>query len=135
MNSAFPFLAAAALLLGASTAQAARPMGHGANSNIIIPATPPLQSSVPPTTNSGALDGPQTIGTPPVNAGALGITNQGAIGVPNPQSFGALPGSPGSATFDPNAALPSLDNQGSALAPTPGTSASGIRAPRTSGGM
>ena len=48
MNSAFPFLAAAALLLGASTAQAARPMGHGANSNIIVPATPPLQSSVRP---------------------------------------------------------------------------------------
>jgi hypothetical protein len=134
MKSAFPFLAAAALLLGASTAQAARPMGHGANSNIIIP-TPQLQSSVPPTTNSGALDVPRPLGTPPVNAGALGITNPGAIGVPNPQSFGALPGSPGSATFDPNAALPSLDNQGSALAPTPGTSASGIRAPSTSSGM
>jgi hypothetical protein len=117
MKSAFPFLAAAALLLGASTAQAARPMGHGADSNISIPATPPLQSSVPPTTNSGALDVPRPLGTPPVNAGALGITNPGAIGVPNPQSFGALPGSPGSATFDPNAALPSLDNQGSALAP------------------
>jgi hypothetical protein len=135
MKSAFPFLAAAALLLGASAAQAARQMGHGADSNISIPATPPLQSSVPPTTNSGAPDVPWPLGTPPVNAGALGITNPGAIGVPNPQSFGALPGSPGSATFDPNAALPSLDNQGSALAPTPGTSASGIRAPSTSSGM
>jgi hypothetical protein len=135
MNSAFPFLAAAALLLGASTAQAARPMGHGADSNISIPATPPLQSSVPPTSNSGALDGPQTIGTPPVNAGAIGTMNPGAIGVPNKQSFGALPGQPGSATYDPKAALPSLDNQGSALAPTPGTSASGIRAPSTSSGM
>jgi hypothetical protein len=90
MKSAFPFLAAAALLLGASTAQAARPMGHGADSNISIPATPPLQISVPPTTNSGALDVPRPLGTPPVNAGALGITNPGAIGVPNPQSFGAF---------------------------------------------
>ena len=134
MKSAFPFLAAAALLLGASTAQAARPMG-GANSNVNIPAAPPLQSFVPPTSNSSALDGPQTIGTPPVNAGAIGTINPGAIGVPNQQNFGALPGAPGSATFDPNAALPSLDNQGSALAPTPGTSASGIRAPSTSSGM
>jgi hypothetical protein len=134
MKSAFPILVAAALLLGVSTAQAARPMGQGANSNVIT-ATPPLQSSVPPTSNSGALDGPQTIGTPPVNAGAIGTMNPGAIGVPNKQSFGALPGQPGSATYDPKAALPSLDNQGSALAPTPGTSASGIRAPSTSSGM
>jgi hypothetical protein len=62
-------------------------------------------------------------------------TNLGALGVPNQQSFGALPGSPGSATYDPYAALPSLGNQGSALAPTPGTSASGIRTPSTSSGM
>ena len=61
--------------------------------------------------------------------------NLGALGVPNQQSFGALPGSPGSATYDPYAALPSLGNQGSALAPTPGTSASGIRTPSTSSGM
>jgi hypothetical protein len=44
MKSAFPILAMAALLLGASAAEAARPMGHGANSNIILPA-PPVESS------------------------------------------------------------------------------------------
>jgi hypothetical protein len=116
MKSAFPILAAMALLIGASTACAARPMGQGAmssNRNIILPA-PPVESSLPPTTNSGALDLPilpQTLGTPPVNAGAIGITNPAAIGVPNQQSFGALPGNPGSATYDPNAALPSLNNQ------------------------
>ena len=64
MKSAFPILAAAALLLGAGSAQAARPMGG--NSNIILPPAPPLQSSLPPMTNS---------------AGALGTTGQ--------QSFGA----------------------------------------------
>jgi hypothetical protein len=130
MKSAFPILAMAALLLGASAAEAARPMGHGANSNIILPA-PPVESSLPPTTNSGALDLPQPLGTPPVNTGAIGTTNPAAIGVPGQQSFGALPGNPGSATYDPNAALPSLDNQGSALAPTPGTSASGFNTPST----
>ena len=55
MKSAFPILAAVALLLGASTAQAARPMG---NSNIILAPTPPLQNSPPPTTNLGALNLP-----------------------------------------------------------------------------
>jgi hypothetical protein len=48
-------------------------------------------------------------------------TNLGARGVHSQQSFGALPGSPGSATYDP-------------YAPTVGTSASGIRAPSTSSG-
>jgi hypothetical protein len=136
MKSAFPILAAVALLIGASTAHAARPMGQGAmssNRNIILPA-PPVESSLPPTTNSGALDPPilpQTLGTPPVNAGAIGITSPAAIGVPNQQSFGALPGNPGSATYDPNAALPSLNDQGSALAPTQGTSAAGFNTPTT----
>jgi hypothetical protein len=136
MTSAFPILAAAALLLGASAAQAAKPMGHGAKSNIILPA-PPVESSLPPTTNSGALDLPQSLGTPPVNAGALGTTNPTANGVPYQQSFGALLGNPGSATSDPNAALPSLDNQGSALAPNTGTSAADFNTPSTgtNGGM
>ena len=39
---------------------------------------------------------------------------------------GALPGAPGSSTYDPFGALPSLNNPGSPLAPTPGTSAAGI---------
>jgi hypothetical protein len=139
MKSAFPILAAVALLIGASTACAARPMGQGAmssNRNIITSPPPPLQSSLPPPTNSGALGVPQTfvpqtLGTPPVNAGGIGFTNPAATGVPNQQSFGALPGNPGSATYDPNAALPSLNNQGSALAPIQGTSASGFNTPST----
>jgi hypothetical protein len=121
MKSAFPILAAAALLLGAGSAQAARPMGG--NSNIILPPAPPLQSSLPPMTNSGALNAPQQFGTPPVNAGALGTTGQ--------QSFGALPGNPGSATYDPNAALPSLGNAGSAIAPDEDSSATGLNTPST----
>jgi hypothetical protein len=137
MKSALPVLAAAALLFGASAAEAARPMGHGArmsNSNIVIAPPAPVQSTVPPTVNSGALDVPQSIGTLPVNAGAIGSINPSAIGVPNELSFGAQPGSPGSATYDPNAALPSLDNQGSALSPTPSTSASGFNTPSTNSG-
>ena len=128
MKSAFPILAAVALLLGASTAQAARPMG---NSNIILAPTPPLQSSLPPMTNSGALNMPQPLGTPPVNPGPIGITNPAALGVPGQGSFGALPGNPGSATYDPNAALPTLGNSGSAISPDQGTSAGGINAPST----
>lgn len=113
MKSAFPILAAVALLLGASTAQAARPMG---NSNIILAPTPPLQSSPPPTTNLGALNLPQ---------------NPAALGVPGQGSFGALPGNPGSATYNPNAALPTLGNSGSAILPDQGTSAAGINVPST----
>jgi hypothetical protein len=48
MKSALPVLAAAALLFGASAAEAARPMGHGAamsNSNIVIA---PLRMSKAP---------------------------------------------------------------------------------------
>jgi hypothetical protein len=137
MKSVFPILAAAVLLLGASAAEAARPMGRGTgNSNITTSPPPPLQSSLPPPTNSGALGVPQTLvpqtlGTPPVNAGGIGFTNPAATGVPNPQSFGALPGNPGSPTYDPNAALPSLNNQGSALTPTPGTSGAGFNTPST----
>ena len=128
MKSAFPILAAAAaLLLAASSAQAARPMGG--NSNIILPPAPPLQSSLPPMTNSGALNTPQPLGTPPVNTGALGITGPASLGVPGQQSFGALPGNPGSATYNPNAALPSLGNSGSAIAPDEGSSATGVNTP------
>jgi hypothetical protein len=136
MKSVFPVLVAAALLFGASAAPAARSMGHGAamsNSNIFIITPPaPVQSTAPPTVNSGALDVPQSIGTPPVNAGAIGSINPSAMGAQ--PSFGAQPGSPGSATYDPNAALSSLDDQGSALSPTPSTSASGFNTPSTNSG-
>ena len=135
MKPAFAIWAVAALLLGAGTAQAARPMGG--NSNIITAPTPPLQSSLPPQTNSGALNTPQPFGTPPVNTGARGITSPSALGVPGQQSFGALPGNPGSATYNPNAALPSLGNSGSATAPDAGSSATGVNTPSTNvnGGM
>ncbi len=88
-----------------------------------------------PTVNSGALGvlPQQTIGVPTGNQGALETLPQQMLGTPigsagtispvSPntidmqQNFGALPGEPGSATYDPNAALPSLGNNGSALAP------------------
>ena len=41
------------------------------------------------------------------------------------QSFGALPGNPGSPSYNPNAALPSPNNPGSAPAPQAGPTASG----------
>jgi hypothetical protein len=75
---------------------------------------------------------------PMVNPGALGVVGQQGIGNPGlisqstpnqivaPDLSGALPGEPGSPTYDPNAALPSLGNAGSALAPNPGTSAAGF---------
>ena len=103
----------------------------GGNSNIILPPAPPLQSSLPPMTNSGALNTPQPLGTPPVNTGALGITGPASLGVPGQQSFGALPGNPGSASYNPNAALPSLGNSGSAMAPDEGSSATGVNTPST----
>jgi hypothetical protein len=130
MKFAFPILAAVAVLfLGAGSAQAARPIGG--NSNIILPPAPPLQSSLPPMTNSGALNTPQPLGMPPVNTGALVTTGPASLGVPGQQSFGALPGNPGSATYNPNAALPSLGNSGSAIAPDEGSSTTGVNTPST----
>jgi hypothetical protein len=49
-------------------------------------------------------------------------------------SFGAQPGAPGSPSYQPNSALPSLGNQGSAVAPEAGTSASGFNMPNSSSG-
>ena len=84
-----------------------------------------------------ALNMLQPLGMPPVNTGAIGITSPSALGVPGQQTFGALPGNPGSATYDPNAALPSLGNSGSAIAPDQGSSATGVNTPSTNvnGGM
>ena len=104
MKSSLLVLASAALLLNAGIAQAA-PRDRGAANHISAPPveiiTPPTES-VPPPLNPGARSGPAEFGTPPVNSVAIGppITNQ-----PN---FGTLPGNPGSATYDPNAALPRL---------------------------
>lgn len=136
MKSSLLILATAALLMGAGAAQAASSRGHGAA--ILTPApgvesvTPPMESSVPPPVNPGTLAGPAEFGLPAVNSGTLAPLNQQTI--TNQPNFGALPGSPGSATYDPNAALPSLNNQGSALAPNPGTSGAGFNTPSTSSG-
>jgi len=96
----FSIFVAAALLLGSSSAEAAR--GNGL-SNLMLP--PPFISTTQPPTN-------------PVG------------GFSTSHSFGASP-SPGSPTFDPNAALPSLNNSGSALPRVPGKTATGITEPST----
>jgi hypothetical protein len=101
MNPTFSIFLAAALLLGSSSAEAAR-RGNGL-SNLMLP--PPFISTTQPPTN-------------PVG------------GFSTSQSFGASP-SPGSPTFDPNAALPSLNNSGSALSRVPGKTATGITEPST----
>ena len=123
MKPTFPILAAAAVLLGASLAEAARPMAR--NSNIIIAPTPPLQNSLRSNQFRGAEYAAAT------RTGAIGITSPSALGVPGQQTFGALPGNP------PNAALPSLGNSGSAIAPDQGSSATGVNTQSTNvnGGM
>src|SRR5262249_982725 len=93
MKITFSIFVAAALLLGSSSAEAAR--------GIMLPPTSPSTSA------------PLIPQTNPIGGAGTG------------QSFGALPGAPGSPTYDPNAALPSLNNQGSALAPLAGPTASG----------
>jgi hypothetical protein len=97
MKPTFSVFLTAALLLGSGSAEAAR--GTALGSNPMLPPPSPFSST------------PLTPHTNP-------------IGVPAPgQSFGARPGFPGSPTFDPNAALPSLNNSGSA--PAAGPTASG----------
>jgi len=108
MKSEFPIFLAAALLLGSSGAE-------GAPNNNIILAPPSPISSTPLQTNSGTI----------------GLLNP-AFGAS--QNFGALSGNPGSPTYNPNAALPSLGNSGSALAPSAGTSSSGINTLSTTSG-
>jgi hypothetical protein len=97
---------AATLLLASSGAEAARGTAGG-STNLMLPPTPPASTAQPHTNPIGGV-----------------FTDQG---------LGALPGAPGSSTYDPFGALPSL-NPGSALAPTPGTSAAGINTPSTSSG-
>ena len=94
MMRTFSIFVAAALLLGSSSAEAAR--GNGL-SNLMLP--PPFIS----TTQSP---------TDPVG------------GFSTSRRFGPSP-SPGSPTF-PDAALPSLNNSGSALPRVPGKTATGI---------
>jgi hypothetical protein len=111
MNRTFSILVAAGLLFASSSAEARGTTGG--NSNLILPSPPPISSTplIPPTNPIG---------------GPIG-------GVGTGQNFGALPGDPGSATYNPNAALPPLNNPaGSTLTPSSGTS--GITAPSTSSG-
>lgn len=135
MKTSLLILAASAALIGASSAQAAPFRGHGPA--IIMPrpavesVTPPIESSVPPPTNPGLLAPPQ-FGLPAVNSGTIIPLNQQTI--TDQPDFGALPGAPGSGTYDPTAALPALGNPGSALAPNPGTSAAGFGSPNTNTG-
>jgi hypothetical protein len=100
MKRTFSIFVAAALLLGSSSAEAAR-AGNGL-SNLMLPA--PFISAQPPTNPAG--------------------------GFSTRHSFGASP-NPGSPTFAPNAALPSLNNSGSALPPVAGKTAIGITEPST----
>ena len=136
MKNSLLILAASAALIGASSAQAAPSRGHAPA--IVFPGpavesvTPPMESTVPPPVNPGTLSGPSEFGLPVVNSGTIVPLNQQTI--TNQPNFGALPGSPGSATYDPNAALPALGNPGSALAPNPGTSAAGFGSPNTNTG-
>jgi hypothetical protein len=136
MKHSLLILAASALALHASAAAVAPSRGHGPA--IVFPGpavesvTPPMESSVPPPVNPGTLSGPTEFGLPAVNSGTIMPLNQQTI--TNQPNFGALPGSPGSATYDPSAALPSLGNPGSALAPNPATSAAGFGSPNTNSG-
>jgi hypothetical protein len=119
MKSTFSVFVAAALLLGSSNAEAARGTAAGGTNPMLPPPSPFSSTPLTPTN--------------PIGGAGIG------------QNFGALPGNSGSPTFDPNAALPSLNNPGSALAPLPGTpgsalapmpgtSGSGINAPSTGTG-
>jgi hypothetical protein len=94
MKSELPIFLAAALLLGSSGAEAAQ-----TNRNIILAPPPSPISTAPPQTNPIG-------GTLP---GGFSQTNPNE-GVGNIQDFGALPGDPGSPTYNPNAALPPLSN-------------------------
>ena len=106
MKLAFSILVVAALLIGSSSAEAARGTAAG-NSNLMGPSTPPISSTplAPPISST-----PLTPHTNPV--GGVGASSPPFTPQTNPiggagtgQSFGALPGNPGSPTFDPNAEL------------------------------
>jgi hypothetical protein len=113
MKSEFPIFLAAALLLGSSGAEAAT------NRNIILAPPPPISSTPPQTNPIGGVNTGQTFGTLP----GIPQTNPNE-GVGSLQNFGALPGEPGSPTYNPNAALPPLNNPAGTNEPgtTSGTS-------------
>jgi hypothetical protein len=100
MKPTFSIFLAAVLVLGSSSAEAARGTSSGTTNLMLPPSSPTTSAPLTPQTN-------------PI--GSAGTS----------QSFGALPGAPESPTYDPNAALPSLNNSGSGLAPLPGPTPSG----------
>ena len=124
---------------GRASPRATRLASAGSNSMNASPGpavesvTPPMESSVPPPVNPGTLSSPPEFGLPACECPAQSCRSISKPSLIKP-NFGALPGSPGSATYDPSAALPALDNAGSALAPNPGTSAAGFGSPNTNTG-
>ena len=90
---------AVALLLASSGVEAARRTSAGSTNPMLPPPSPFSLTPLTPHTN-------------PIGGAGTG------------QNFGALPGNPGSPTFDPNSGT--LNNPGSALAPLPGTPGSAL---------
>ena len=96
------------MLLASGTAEAARGAAAG-NRNVVIAPIPQI-STAPPQTNT--IGG---VGTLPGSLGFPQINSIGGVGTG--QNFGALPGEPGSPTYNPNAALPPLNNPAGTTAP------------------
>ena len=109
MKSSLLILGVAALLITADAVHTASSKGHGNTIRTAptMPSVTPMPSTTPPgpILNQGALGSPPEFGSPPVNSGLIGPPTQ------QPE-FGALPGQPGSPSFNSNAALPSQDNPG-----------------------
>ena len=103
MKSTFSIFVATTLLLASAGAVAARGVAAG-NRNAVIAPVPQI-STAPPQTNP--------IGG--VNQNFDPLAGSAQTNPVTGQAFGASPGQPGSPTYDPNAALPSLNNAGSAL--------------------
>jgi hypothetical protein len=109
MNTTFFIFVAAASLVASTSAEAARGP-EASNRNLALPPLPQISTAPPQTNPIGGVN--QSFSVVPGFAETNPVTGQ---------AFGALPGGPGSPTYDPNAALPSLGNAGSALAPLGGT--------------
>jgi hypothetical protein len=101
----FSIFVVTTLLLASTGAVAARGVVAG-NRNAVIAPVPQI-STAPPQTNP--------IGG--VNQNFDPLAGSAQTNPVTGEAFGALPGAPGSPTFDPNAALPNVNVPGSALAP------------------
>jgi hypothetical protein len=112
MKSTFSIFVATTLLLASTGAVAARGVVAG-NRNAVIAPVPQISTAPPQTNPIGGVN--QNIG-----GGNQNFDPVPGFAQTNPvtgEAFGALPGAPGSPTFDPNAALPNVNVPGSALAP------------------